>query len=118
MHATHAPPLQTSAVPQELPLARLSDSMHTGAPVLQAATPVRHGLPVTAQVAAATHGTHAPVASHTLVFAARGPHRHADCPVGARRRGARAIEGADVAWVGRGARLPGRTSKAFAFLAD
>jgi hypothetical protein len=72
-HATQSPPLQTMPVPQDVPLARLSDSMHTVAPVLHAVMPVRHGLPVTAQVAPLAQATQAPVASQTLSFPQADP---------------------------------------------
>lgn len=72
-HATQSPPLQTRPVPQDVPLARLSDSMQTAAPVLHAVTPVRHSLPGTEQVEPLAQGTQAPVASHTLSFPQADP---------------------------------------------
>lgn len=60
-------------VPHEAPLLRLSDSMQTRLPVLQAVVPVRHGLPMTSHVAPVVHGTQSPVASHTLSFAHAAP---------------------------------------------
>ena len=51
VQATHAPALQTRFVPQDVPLATFPDSVHTGAPVVHTVVPVRHGLPVTAQLA-------------------------------------------------------------------
>jgi hypothetical protein len=68
LHVTHAPPLHTMPAPQVAPLVRLSDSMQTGLPVLQAVVPVRHGLPGTSHTAPLTHATHAPVALQTLSF--------------------------------------------------
>jgi hypothetical protein len=65
-HATHAPPLHTLPLPHVMPFGTLPDSMQTGAPVLHAVVPVRHGLPATMQLAPATHGTHVPLALHTL----------------------------------------------------
>jgi len=67
-HPVHAPPLHTMPVPHEAPLLRLSDSMQTGVPVLQAVMPVRHGLPGTSHWAPLRHAMQAPVASHTLPF--------------------------------------------------
>jgi hypothetical protein len=39
----------------------LSDSVQTGAPVVQTIIPVRHGLPVTAQLPPAAQVEHAPL---------------------------------------------------------
>jgi hypothetical protein len=63
---TQVPPLQTWFMPHVVPLGVLPDSMQTGAPVLQAVVPVRHGLPATEQAAPATHVTHVPAELQTL----------------------------------------------------
>jgi hypothetical protein len=49
MHGTHAPSSQTRPVPHVVPLARLSDSTQTGAPVAQTIEPTRQGLSCIAQ---------------------------------------------------------------------
>ena len=66
VQAVHAPPLQTMFVPQEVPLAAFADSVQTGAPVLQDVVPVRHGLPLTLQVAPTVQLTQLPVEPQTL----------------------------------------------------
>jgi len=60
-------------VPHVAPLVRLSDSMQTGVPVLQAVVPVRQGLPGTSHGAPFMHEMHLPVVSHTLSFAHEDP---------------------------------------------
>src|SRR6185312_12807978 len=50
---TQLPSLQTMLVPQEVPLAKLPDSVQTGTPVPHAMAPVRQGLPLTVQLAPA-----------------------------------------------------------------
>lgn len=66
MHDTQTPVLQTMLVPHDVPFATSADSVQTTAPVEHETVPVRHGLPVTAQVAPAVHATHAPVLLHTM----------------------------------------------------
>ena len=66
VQAAHVPPLHTIFVPQEVPLATFPDSEQTGAPVLQAVVPVRHGLPTTLQLAPTLQLTQLPVAPQTL----------------------------------------------------
>jgi len=51
--------------PHGVPLGVLSDSMHTGVPVLHAVVPVRHGLSATTQLDPATHIAHAALGPHT-----------------------------------------------------
>jgi len=67
VHEVQLPPLHTMLVPHEVPSATFADSTQTGAPVLQVIVPVRHGLPLTAQVAPAVQAPHAPVALHTML---------------------------------------------------
>src|SRR3954467_9838206 len=69
VHAVHTPPLQTMFVPQEVPLAAFPESVQTGAPVLQDVVPVRHGLPLTLQVAPTVQLTQLPVELQTLFVA-------------------------------------------------
>ncbi|MGC4086963.1 MAG: hypothetical protein QM756_03495 [Polyangiaceae bacterium] len=64
-HETHTPPLQIWFVPQDVPLSTFALSMHTATPVLQAVMPLRHGLPLIAQVAPTLQATQVPVALHT-----------------------------------------------------
>jgi hypothetical protein len=66
VQAMQAPLLQTLPVPHAVPLGALADSMQTGAPVLHAVMPTRHGLAAMEQLAPAAHATHAPAASQTL----------------------------------------------------
>jgi hypothetical protein len=53
VHDTQLPSLQTRFVPQEVPLVKFPVSVQTGTPVPQAIAPVRHGLPLTVQLAPA-----------------------------------------------------------------
>jgi hypothetical protein len=53
-------------VPHDAPLETFPDSVQTGAPVSQAVVPVRHGLPLTLQVAPAVQPTQLPVEPQTL----------------------------------------------------
>jgi len=69
VHDTQAPELHTMFVPQAVPLATFADSTQTGAPLVQAVVPVRHGLPVTAQIAPSLQSTQAAVALQTLSWA-------------------------------------------------
>jgi hypothetical protein len=62
----HAPLLHTMFIPQEVPLATFPDSAQTGAPVSQAVAPVRHGLPLTLQLAPTVQLTQLPVEPQTL----------------------------------------------------
>lgn len=64
-HEMQTPALQIWFVPQVVPLLTLPFSMQMGAPVSHAVVPVRHGLPLTAQVLPTLQATHAPVALHT-----------------------------------------------------
>lgn len=66
VQAVHLPLLQTMFVPQEVPLETFPDSLQTGAPVSQAVVPVRHGLPLTLQVAPTAQLTQLPVEPQTL----------------------------------------------------
>jgi hypothetical protein len=66
VHDTQLPELHTMFVPHEVPLATFPDSAQTGAPVLQVVVPVRHGLPLTAQLAPTVQSAQAPVALQTL----------------------------------------------------
>ena len=66
VQAVHVPPLHTMFVPQEVPLETFPDSVQTAAPVSQAVVPVRHGLPLTLQVAPTVQLTQLPVAPQTL----------------------------------------------------
>jgi hypothetical protein len=66
VQAMQAPPLHTMFVPQEVPLETLPDSVQTGAPVSQDVVPVRHGLPLTLQLAPTVQLTQLPVAPQTL----------------------------------------------------
>ena len=67
MHATQTPVLHTMLVPHDVPLATSADSVQTTAPVVHETVPVRHGLPVIAQVAPAVHEAHVPVLLHTML---------------------------------------------------
>lgn len=67
VQAVHVPALQTMFVPQEVPFAAFADSVQTGAPVLQDVVPVRHGLPLTLQVAPSVQLTQLPVEPQTLL---------------------------------------------------
>ncbi len=66
VQAVQVPLLQTMFVPQEVPLETFPDSVQTGAPVSQAVLPVRHGLPLTLQVAPTVQLTQLPAALQTL----------------------------------------------------
>jgi len=66
VQATQPPPLHTMFVPQEVPFAAFPDSVQTGAPVLQDVAPVRHGFPLTLQVAPTVQLTQLPVEPQTL----------------------------------------------------
>jgi hypothetical protein len=66
VHETQLPSLQTMFVPQEVPLVKFPDSVQTGTPVPQAIAPVRHGLPLTVQLAPAWHDTQLPLLLQTL----------------------------------------------------
>ena len=66
VQGVQVPPLHTMFVPQEVPLETLPDSVQTGAPVSQVVLPVRHGLPLTLQVAPTVQLTQLPVALQTL----------------------------------------------------
>ena len=66
---TQLPELHTRFVPQEVPSATFADSTQTGAPVLQVVVPVRHGLPLTVQVAPTLQSVQVPVALQTLSVA-------------------------------------------------
>jgi hypothetical protein len=66
VQAVHAPPLHTRFVPQEVPFATFPDSVQTDAPVLQEVVPVRHGFPLTLQLAPAVQLTQLPVELQTL----------------------------------------------------
>jgi hypothetical protein len=70
----HWPAWQTMPEPQEVPLGLLSDSVQTGAPVVQAMVPVRQGFPVTVQSIPAAQETQLPPlqtlsAPHTVPLA-------------------------------------------------
>ena len=67
VQAVQVPLLQTMFVPQEVPLETFPDSVQTGAPVSQTVLPVRHGLPLTLQLAPAVQLTQLPVALQTLL---------------------------------------------------
>jgi hypothetical protein len=66
VHDVHTPELQTMFVPHEVPLATFADSTHTGAPLLHAVMPVRHGLLGTLQIAPRLQSPQTPVALQTL----------------------------------------------------
>ena len=66
VQAVHVPLLHTMFVPQEVPLVTFPDSEQTGAPVSQAVAPVRHGLPLTLQLAPTVQLTQVPVDPQTL----------------------------------------------------
>ena len=66
VQAVQAPPLHTMFVPQEVPFAAFPDSVQTGAPVPQDVVPVRHGFPLTLQVAPTVQLTQLPVEPQTL----------------------------------------------------
>jgi hypothetical protein len=67
VQATQLPPTQTMLVPQLVPSATLADSTQTTAPVLQATLPVRHGLPLTAQVAFTVQAMQLPAGLQTML---------------------------------------------------
>jgi hypothetical protein len=58
--------LHTRFVPQVVPLATFPEALQTGAPVAQAVVPVRHGMPVTAQLAPIVHAPQTPVGLQTM----------------------------------------------------
>ena len=62
-----APALHTMFVPQEVPFATFPDSVQTAAPVSQEVVPVRHGLPLTLQVAPTVQLTQLPAELQTLL---------------------------------------------------
>ena len=66
MHDTQTPVLHTMLVPHDVPLATSADSVQTTAPVVHEVVPVRHGFPVTAQLAPGLHAMHAPALVQTL----------------------------------------------------
>jgi hypothetical protein len=66
VHDVHAPLLQTMFVPHDVPLATLPDSVQTGPPDVHTVAPVRHGLPVTGQLAPTVQFVHTPVALQTM----------------------------------------------------
>ena len=66
MHGTQTPALHTMFAPHEVPLATSADSVQTGAPVVHEVVPVRHGFPVTVQVAPTLQAMHAPALLQTL----------------------------------------------------
>ena len=66
VHGMQVPELHTMFVPQEVPLATFADSTQTGAPVLHAVVPVRHGFAVTAHIAPSRQSPQTPVALQTL----------------------------------------------------
>jgi hypothetical protein len=66
VHAPQLPLLQTMFVPQEVPLVTLPVSPQTGAPVSHAIAPVRHGLPLTVQLAPVWQEMQLPLALQTL----------------------------------------------------
>jgi hypothetical protein len=55
------PAWQTIPVPQAVPFGLLSDSVQTGAPVVQTMLPTRHGLPVTSQAIPSVHAPQVPL---------------------------------------------------------
>ena len=67
VQAAHVPALHTMFVPHDAPLETFPDSVQTEAPVSQAVVPVRHGLPLTLQVAPAVQLTQLPVEPQTLL---------------------------------------------------
>ena len=66
MHDTQLPELHTRLVPHEVPLATFPCSTQTATPVLHVVVPVRHGRPVTVQLAPTLQAPHAPTALQTL----------------------------------------------------
>ena len=62
MHDTQLPELHTRFVPHEVPFATFPCSTQTATPVLHVVVPVRHGRPVTVQLAPTLHAPHAPTA--------------------------------------------------------
>ncbi len=66
VQAVQAPLPQTMFVPQDVPLATLPDSVQTAAPVSQLVVPVRHGLPLTLQLAPAVQLRQLPAGPQTL----------------------------------------------------
>jgi len=66
VQAMQVPPLHTMPVPQEVPLETFPDSVQTGPPVSQTVLPVRHGLPLTLQLAPTVQLTQLPVEPQTL----------------------------------------------------
>ena len=66
VQAVHVPPLHTMLLPQGVPLETLPDSVQTAAPVSQDVVPVRHGLPLTLQLAPIVQATQLPVEPQTL----------------------------------------------------
>lgn len=65
MHGTQTPALHTMFVPHEVPLATSADSVQTTAPVVHDTVPVRHGFPLTVQLAPAVQAMHDPALLHT-----------------------------------------------------
>ena len=92
VQAPQAPLLHTMLVPQEVPLETFPDSVQTGAPVSQAIAPVRHGLPLTLQVAPDGAAHAAPRRAADLVGAAAGSSGEERPLVVADRRAGRAVQ--------------------------
>jgi len=69
VQGVHAPPLHTRFVPQEVPFATFPNSVQTDVPVLQEMLPVRHGFPLTLQLAPTVQLTQLPVELQTLFVA-------------------------------------------------
>lgn len=61
VHATHAPPMQTSLVPHAVPSATLVALVHVDVPVEHEVVPVWHTLPLGLQAALAVHAPHWPL---------------------------------------------------------
>jgi hypothetical protein len=65
-HTEQPPLLHTMLVPHDVPFVTLPVSVQTGAPVSQTIAPVRHGLPLTVQVAPVWQVMQVPATLHTL----------------------------------------------------
>ena len=66
VHETQLPLMQTKFVPHDEPFVTLPLSVQTGAPVVHTIAPVRHGLPLTVQLAPAWQAMQLPLALQTL----------------------------------------------------
>jgi len=80
VHDTQTPALHTMFAPHEVPLATSADSVQTTAPVVHEVVPVRHGFPLTVQVAPTLQVMHTPALVQTLSVQVGVPVEQASAP--------------------------------------